>query len=165
MQRAAELDRAVRLGERERHVVRGEMHVALVRPRALQRAAAERQPFEIADDGPRRGREVANRARHRGRGIHRHDRPAEMGAVPSRSAAEVGAHTGRSDPGRELGGRGRQRPVAVLDPVGSVVLVDVDGLAVQDREEWHRRYSRFPVRCVGYAKNGNPSTRYVATES
>ena len=49
VQRAADLQRAVQVGERERHPLGRDVHVALVRPRAAERAAPERQTLEIGD--------------------------------------------------------------------------------------------------------------------
>ncbi len=72
--RAAERYRAVQVGERHRHPLRRHVHVRLVRPRAAERAAPERQPLEVALHPPRVRRELADALEHRERGIQRDDR-------------------------------------------------------------------------------------------
>ena len=63
------------------------------------------------------------------RGVERDDRRAEIAAVPTGPAADVGAHAGR-DARRERVERRRARPAPVRDPVVDLRLVDVDGRAI-----------------------------------
>ena len=73
-----------KLGERHRHPLRRHVHVRLVRPRAAERAAPERQPLEVALDPPRVRRELADALEHRERGVERDDR------VPSAALCQPG---------------------------------------------------------------------------
>ena len=95
MNRGADDERTVEVGERHRQRRGGDVHVRLVGPGARQALLAKGKVFEVGDDRPRVRRELANLCAHGRRRVERNDRLTEVATVPTGSAADIGAHAGR----------------------------------------------------------------------
>ena len=138
MQRAADL-RSPGAGRRARAAARsaGDVHVALVRPGAAERAACgtaalRGRPTTASASGAC----SATRSSIAARRVERDRRDRRARRVPTRAAAEVEARRAGRDACRERGERRRDRPAPVHEPVVGALLVHIDGAAVHDREEW-----------------------------
>ena len=137
VQRTPDCHRPVQIGQREGNSLRRDVHVALVRPRAAQRGAPERQRFEVRDDAGRAGCVSGHQIEHRLRGVARDHLASQFGRMPARSAAQVEAYGSRRNPFHERGERTWDRARFLGEPLRGTLFVQLDGRAVHGREEWH----------------------------